>query len=481
MVPKRKKDKCPVCNQRKGKRECPRKESLICSRCCGQIREPKKCSSDCFYFKSFDQRSIKASAAVVKSRAYRTLQPGSLVLWFERFSSSRTWDFFSGLVDLWKAGFKDCFGAFGASAKERAYHFNHYDQEFGLVVIPWEEALYLLKLGMRIRRFLQLPYPKEFFDFKSFLGQLDEIHVNGSIYKCYKCEEGNLSDDIVNSIRKVTLKDITDGVIGQEGETDLFFTCDKCLAKNALFKDWDMEVADLKLLELVDIYEMNPQEGAEVLELLVDEIYYDKPDSAFARQVLERNFSLRYDIADKELQSLRKVFPKIFETLTTNPNVVFHPFQTVITCICMNNIHKIRDYIGNLLEIFHKAKPENRHHYSHWMIDLAYQESPAVVLPVLDEIIALGVDDDNVLIVLSLVAENFPEKVIHLVPSIMNVFKIGNTYHTSQFFASLSLNAPETLVPYLETIEEARTVVKDHAEKEQLDECIRNVSKLKFV
>ena len=66
MVPKRKKDKCPVCNQRKGKRECPRKESLICSRCCGQIREPKKCPSDCFYFKSFNQRSIMASATLVK-------------------------------------------------------------------------------------------------------------------------------------------------------------------------------------------------------------------------------------------------------------------------------------------------------------------------------------------------------------------------------------------------------------------------------
>lgn len=56
MVPKRKKTKCPICNQRKGKRECSRKESLICSKCCGQIREPKKCPSNCPYNKSFDQK-----------------------------------------------------------------------------------------------------------------------------------------------------------------------------------------------------------------------------------------------------------------------------------------------------------------------------------------------------------------------------------------------------------------------------------------
>ncbi len=42
--------KCVVCNQSKGKRECIRENSMICSRCCGTTRTAESCG-DCRYYR----------------------------------------------------------------------------------------------------------------------------------------------------------------------------------------------------------------------------------------------------------------------------------------------------------------------------------------------------------------------------------------------------------------------------------------------
>lgn len=40
---------CPVCNTRKGKRQCLIFDKLICSQCCGEIRKEETCTGCIFY------------------------------------------------------------------------------------------------------------------------------------------------------------------------------------------------------------------------------------------------------------------------------------------------------------------------------------------------------------------------------------------------------------------------------------------------
>ncbi len=40
--------KCTICNSRKGKRKCKKTDSLICSQCCGESRDPAACEGCSF-------------------------------------------------------------------------------------------------------------------------------------------------------------------------------------------------------------------------------------------------------------------------------------------------------------------------------------------------------------------------------------------------------------------------------------------------
>ena len=41
--------KCSICNSRKGKRKCMADNTFVCSLCCGQTRNPDKCTGCSFY------------------------------------------------------------------------------------------------------------------------------------------------------------------------------------------------------------------------------------------------------------------------------------------------------------------------------------------------------------------------------------------------------------------------------------------------
>ncbi len=69
---------------------------------------------------------------------------------------------------------------------------------------------------------------KEFEEFKYILGNMDDIKVDGSLYKCYECGKGELSDEIVEIIKKVTKTDVAAGTCGTPLESPLYFVCDKC-------------------------------------------------------------------------------------------------------------------------------------------------------------------------------------------------------------------------------------------------------------
>ncbi len=231
MVLKGKKGKCGICGRRKGSRKCLHKNFFICSRCCGVIRNVEDCPRKCSYLLPLlkDQKLLSEIR-----HAYRSPESGSIILWFGHRDSSGRWNYFSPLIDLWKAGFKDCHGRHSISEEEYSLDFSRYNLQFKMKKITWKQALYLLKCGINIRNALKLPYPDEFIRFKYLISSLDDIQLSGSIYKCYKCGSGNLPEDVVESILDVTLKDITSGTIGQEGENVLYFTCEKCKDDNLI-------------------------------------------------------------------------------------------------------------------------------------------------------------------------------------------------------------------------------------------------------
>ena len=72
--------KCGVCGSRKGKRTCPRVNTVVCSLCCGQTRNSEECSS-CGYF-----QNTKTIRNYKKIPSYTTRQMGA-------DSSLETWSY----------------------------------------------------------------------------------------------------------------------------------------------------------------------------------------------------------------------------------------------------------------------------------------------------------------------------------------------------------------------------------------------------
>ena len=60
------------------------------------------------------------------------------------------------------------------------------------------------------------------------LGDLDNVKAEGSLYKCFKCGKGELSDEEVELIKEITRHDVAAGVCGTPAETMAYFVCDEC-------------------------------------------------------------------------------------------------------------------------------------------------------------------------------------------------------------------------------------------------------------
>ncbi len=59
--------KCPKCSSRKGKRQCPGLDAMICSACCGEFRHTEiHCPDDCVYL---GQEQVHQQRRVEKSRS----------------------------------------------------------------------------------------------------------------------------------------------------------------------------------------------------------------------------------------------------------------------------------------------------------------------------------------------------------------------------------------------------------------------------
>lgn len=217
-------NKCVICNVRKGKRFCVKENEFICSRCCGLIRDPQLCPNDCPYLSSLTEKEEVGELPLYK--VLMTTPKGSRSIVIAREKENGNLQFISVLVDEWKMGLKDCFGSHDISKKE----FNKLVARLpsSYADADLNECKEIIKRGILIAETLDLRIPRELREFKHILGDLDKVEVTGSLYKCFECGKGDLSEDVVEQIKEVTLQDIAAGVCGSEGETMLYSVCDKC-------------------------------------------------------------------------------------------------------------------------------------------------------------------------------------------------------------------------------------------------------------
>ncbi len=226
-----KKKLCAICNSRVAARSCLRFESEVCSRCCGSTRSLRECNADCEYLKPLVLKEMERGGRLPFYRVLRTRAPGSVIVIVSREKANGELQFIDVLVDLWKMGLKDCCGAHEISKHEFSEHLSlaHYlPEETEFVAIEPDEALWLIKQGLRIAGEVGTRIPEEFHEFKYILGDMSHIEVGGSLYKCYKCEEADLQNEVCNAIKAITQNEIKEGVCGSFGEVMFYPLCSEC-------------------------------------------------------------------------------------------------------------------------------------------------------------------------------------------------------------------------------------------------------------
>ncbi len=238
MNEKMKTKKCIICNTRKGKRFCVKEDDYICSKCCGLIRDPQLCPNDCPYFGSLTEKKGKEELPLYK--VLMTTPKGSRSIVVAREKENGNLQFISVLVDEWKMGLKDCFGGFDVPKKE----FNKFAMQAKYVNADLDECKAKIKRGILIAETLGLKLPRDFREFKRILGDLDSIELTGSLYKCFECGKGDLTEEEVEQIKEVTLRDVAAGVCGTEAETMIYFMCDECKGKEEVEANKERALAE---------------------------------------------------------------------------------------------------------------------------------------------------------------------------------------------------------------------------------------------
>ncbi len=191
---------------------------------CGSGKKYKNCCMNKI-LKSEDLPFYK----ILRSDSY-----GSMCIIVARERQDKNIQFISVLVDMWKMGLKDCFGDMNMSKDK----FNSLCASMSrkahtdFIECDLNEAKRIIKYGLRIANELKLRIPKEFYEFKNIIGNLDDVKVEGSLYKCYMCGKNDLSEEIVEHIKEVTLSDVERGVCGTPDETMILFACEECKKKS---------------------------------------------------------------------------------------------------------------------------------------------------------------------------------------------------------------------------------------------------------
>ena len=151
---------------------------------------------------------------------------GTYAIMIAREKPEGNLQFIAVLVDLWKRGLKDCYGSMNLSKRK----FNESIKKLPhikLIDADLNKCKKVIKQGLRIAEALDAKIPDDFYKLKGIVGNLDDISVTGSIYKCHRCG-GDISDGAVSVIKEMAQQGI---LLEAETGRDPMMTvpvCDKC-------------------------------------------------------------------------------------------------------------------------------------------------------------------------------------------------------------------------------------------------------------
>ncbi|VVB88694.1 Uncharacterised protein [uncultured archaeon] len=186
------------------------------------------CEENCVYYKPITMgREVNEGLPVYKVLKSKT--EGSYVIIVSRERTDGKLQYIAVLIDAWKMGLKDCFGSNNITKQEfQKKLIKIWGKLTIFAEISLSEALWFVKYGLRIAKEVKTRIPLEFEEFKYILGNMDDVKVEGSLYKCFKCEKGELSDEVVKLIKEVAGHDMAAHVCGTPAETMIYCVCDEC-------------------------------------------------------------------------------------------------------------------------------------------------------------------------------------------------------------------------------------------------------------
>ncbi|MDG7027495.1 MAG: hypothetical protein JRN16_03690 [Nitrososphaerota archaeon] len=160
---------------------------------------------------------------------------GSVNLVVARRNRDGTICYSSFLVDFWKLGLKDSYGSFSLKTKK-------FDRTFEKMMerlerngggyfhpIEIEEAKWLVAQGLRIADAVGTPSSRHWV---KIVGDIEGVRIEGSLYKCFRCERGELPDEVDRRILSVAKDEGRRRVAGTPEEQTLYFVCDNCRSES---------------------------------------------------------------------------------------------------------------------------------------------------------------------------------------------------------------------------------------------------------
>ncbi|MFH0875300.1 MAG: SEC-C metal-binding domain-containing protein [archaeon] len=186
---------------------------------CGSGKKYKKCCLD----EDMEKSNLTGESLPVH-KCWISNTPGSKIVVISRLKPNGNFEMASMLVDGWKMGLKDGFGNLNMTNDQLDEYI--YSQDFKVANL--DDCKKLIKNGILIAKDLNLKLPKEFVMYKDIIGNMDDIKIEGSLYKCFSCGKGNLGEDVIKKIKEITINDIKRGACGSMEETIIYFVCDKC-------------------------------------------------------------------------------------------------------------------------------------------------------------------------------------------------------------------------------------------------------------
>ncbi len=223
-----KKKLCPLCNRRLPNRSCPVRGEEICSKCCGLNRASAGCEENCDYYRPVTVRK-EVNEALPVYKVLKSKSEGSYAIVVSRERTDGKLQYIALLIDVWKMGLKDGFGSHSITKQDFQRKIIRMWGTLSIFAeISLAEALQTVKYGLRIAKEVKTRIPREFEEYRYILGDMDDVKVEGSLYKCFKCGKGELSDDEVELIKEITRHDVAAGVCGTMAETMVYLVCDEC-------------------------------------------------------------------------------------------------------------------------------------------------------------------------------------------------------------------------------------------------------------